>query len=459
MPWLHVLVSASVLIFCSSCRASQQPAMDWHQAERGFLADQIQLTFADRFFKAGESYFSPDDSRIIFQAVEKPAAGEAPDQFYAMFIADVVRDGAQGRIRGIENIRRISPEGSANTCGWFHPTDPNIVIFGCTIDPPAFEDVPAFERLGERYKWMFPHNMKVVRCQLDRPVDSKDALEVLAAHGKNYSAECALSPDGRHLVYCSLHGERGDLYVKDLQTGAVNRIVQSKGYDGGPFFSPDGKRICYRSDRRNQHYLQLFVADLAFNERGEIVGISREYQLTDDDVLVHWCPFWTDDGRRLVYSSSELGHTNYEIFIIDADPGNLRGSDGTIKYGTRRRRITHSDRADVLPAFSSDGKTMIWTSQRGPDGESQLWAADFVFDPDASIEPSESKPKRPSKPDENRVVIEDPDTGRVFIYDLSTHKLSEYSLQTHKSTEIKDQALIDRFMELYKAQQEAEEIN
>ncbi|MCI0631479.1 MAG: hypothetical protein L0Y44_12585 [Phycisphaerales bacterium] len=439
--------------------AAKQPAVDWLQAEQGILADQVQLTFADQFYKAGESYFSPDDSRIIFQAVEQPPAGEAADEFYAMFIADVVREGPQGRIRAIENIKRISPEGSANTCGWFHPTDPNVVIFGSTIDAPMFEDVPAFERLSERYKWMFPRNMKVVRCRLDRADGTSESLEVLAGDDKAYHAECVLSPNGRHLLYCSLEGERGDLYVKDLQTGAVNHIVKSKGYDGGPFFSPDGKRICYRSDRRNQHYLQLFVADLAFNERGEISGVGREYQLTDDDVLVHWCPYWTPDGRHLVYSSSELGHTNYEVYIIDADPGNLPGSDGAVKYGTRRRRITHSDRADVLPAFSHDGKTMIWTSQRGPDGESQLWAAQFVFDPDATIKPDEPKAAKPAKAEENRVVVEDPDTGRVFIYDLTTHILSEYSLQTHKLTEIKDKALIDRFMELYKAQQEAEQIN
>ena len=37
--------------------------------------------------------------------------------------------------------------------------------------------------------------------------------------------------------------------------------------------------------------------------------------------------------------------------------------------------------ADVLPAFSHDGRTMIWTGQRG-NGEksSQLWVATFDLD-------------------------------------------------------------------------------
>ncbi len=100
--------------------------INWQEAEAGILANQVQLTFADRFVKAGESYFSPDDSKVIFQAVELPPAGQAADPFYAMIVADVARDDA-GRITGIENYKRLSPPGSANTCGWFHPTDLNVV--------------------------------------------------------------------------------------------------------------------------------------------------------------------------------------------------------------------------------------------------------------------------------------------------------------------------------------------
>ncbi len=39
-------------------------AASWRQAEAGILANHVQLTFADRFYKAGEPYFSPDGNRI-----------------------------------------------------------------------------------------------------------------------------------------------------------------------------------------------------------------------------------------------------------------------------------------------------------------------------------------------------------------------------------------------------------
>jgi hypothetical protein len=354
---------------------------DWSTLESTALRNPVQLTFDDRFAKAGESYFSPDDAMVVFQAVEAPAPGETADDFYAMFVAEVVRD-AHGRVIALENERRISPPGSANTCGWFHPAEAGVVLFGSTIGPPTESAPPGYQRASGRYRWMFPPEMDIVQVSLATADGTAASLQRIIRNDEGYLAECSYSRDGRHLLYCSLETNEGDLYVKDRQSGNVSRIVSARGYDGGPFFSPDQKRICYRSDRRGNHELQLFVADLAFNEDGSIIGIEREYQLTDNG-HVNWCPFWLPDGRHLVYATSADGHHNYEIYLIDADPGTLPGSDGTIRYGTRPRRITQAPGADVLPAFTSDGRTMIWTSKRGAESTSQLWAAEFVIDPDA----------------------------------------------------------------------------
>jgi TolB protein len=365
----------------SPAPAEMSEADDWREAERGILENHVQLTFPDRFVKAGEAYFSPGDARIIFQAIEVPEAGREADEFYAMFVADLARD-RRGKITGLENIRRISPPGSANTCGWFDPIDPQRVFFGSTIVPPTTSHPPGYNRSTGRYRWMFPPEMRVVTVPLDRADGTSASLEVVVGGGNAYTAEDALNADGRLLVYCSLVSGGGDLFIKDLLTGRVTPVVERKGYDGGPFFSPQGRRICYRSDRRGDNLLQLFVADLAFDDQGQVTGMAREYQLTDDG-NVNWCPFWHPDGRHLVYSSSRLGHHNYEIFLIDADPGDLPGSTGSIKYGTDVRRVTHADGSDVLPVFNADGTLMMWTSRRGPEGSVQLWLADFVMDVDS----------------------------------------------------------------------------
>ena len=77
---------------------------DWNEP---FLTDYVQLTFAKSFHKAGEAYFSPDGEWVIFQAVEKPAEGQSPDEHYAMYVAKLkTQDGA---VTGLEKPILVSP--------------------------------------------------------------------------------------------------------------------------------------------------------------------------------------------------------------------------------------------------------------------------------------------------------------------------------------------------------------
>jgi hypothetical protein len=365
----------------------------WVEAEHGILRNHVQLTTGDRFHKAGEGYISPNMKHFVFQAVPVPPEGEEPQGFYNMYLADLAYD-RDGLVAGLKNIRRISPAGSANTCGWFDPNDEHLVYFCSTIEPPTASNPPGYNRDTGRYKWMFPPEMRIVKYDMRDPVGEADSLELVTGDTGAYQAENALSPDGRHAVYCNLHTGDGDLYVLDFETDRNVCVVCAKGYDGGPFFSPEGRRLCYRSDRYQNNLLQIFVADLEFDEDGGVIGMKREYQLTDNS-QVNWAPFWHPDGRHLIYTTSEMGHHNYEVFIIDADPGDLPGSNGSIRYGTKKRRVTHAARADVLPIFSPDGRWMTWTSQRGPTGRSQLWIAEFIMpiDPD----PARSGGYDPSK--------------------------------------------------------------
>lgn len=358
--------------------------LDWRSAEAGVLDHQTQLTFSDRFVKAGEAYFSPDATRVIFQAVEVPPAGAEPADFYAMFVADLVR-GDEPRWR-LENIRRVSPTGSANTCGWFHPTDPGKVIFGSTLGPPTASEPPGFQRGTNRYRWSFPPEMRVVEADLRTlptiPLGSGDdipasALRVLAGDGTAYTAECTLSGDGRTLLYCARGSNEGDLLVKDLASGAITPLVTAPGYDGGPFFSPDGDRLCYRSDRAGNNLLQVFVAELERGPDGRPSGVRREHAVTANSD-VNWCPYWHPGGKHLAYATSAVSHRNYEIFLVDA-ASDAKASPPQSRYGTNPRRITSADGADVLPAFDPTGTLFMWTSQRSPDRSSQIWIADFVM--------------------------------------------------------------------------------
>lgn len=419
MPRMIVAASCLVCSWLSASALAQPPGvaggggppvkLDWKSLEAPLLTNHIQLTHRDRngvggmspgFVKAGEAYFDHQSPPqwVIFQATVQPASGQEPDPFYGMFVAQIVRDGA-GKVTGLAEPIRVSPPDSANTCGWFHPTEPWRVLFGSTLTRPS-DDQPAGFQVGSRkYVWMFPREMDIVYRDVisihhvlhpgpngapgPRPEGWKGAVTRII-DTPNYDAECSWSRDGRYVLYAHVRDEptRGrpdaDLWVLDTKTGKSVALVTADGYDGGPFFSPDEKMICYRSDRKGDDLLQLFVAHIKFDADGVPTGIESEHQVTDDG-HVNWAPYWHPSGKFLVYGSSGVGHSNYEIFAVEVDTSRAPNQ-------LRKRRITFASGADVLPVFSDDGSLMLWTAQRGPviDGEtrpsSQLWLAEVASD-------------------------------------------------------------------------------
>ncbi|OAB63150.1 hypothetical protein AY599_22740 [Leptolyngbya valderiana BDU 20041] len=365
---------------------------DWRQAEAPILTNHRPLTSRDMFTRAGEAYFNPSSSMVIFQATPVPEEGAAPSPHYEMFVAPFDMS-ASGSIEGIRTPIRVSTGGSANTCGWFHPTQANIVLFGSTVEPPSADNVPGYQRGTGRYAWSFPTEMQIVSGSISSTIipaegdtdfhGLRPAVTDPVFEKPGYTAEASWSPDGRTILYAQVDEAKSDaagrpdadLWAYDTETGSHYPIVEASGYDGGPFFSPDGTKICYRSDRQGNNLLQLFVADLELNSDGVPVGVAKETQLTDNR-HVNWAPYWHPSGEFLVYASSEVSHRNYEVFAIWADPAR----------GTTPVRITQADGADVLPVFSPNGKYLMWTAQRGElaEGEqrpsSQLWIAEVDSD-------------------------------------------------------------------------------
>jgi hypothetical protein len=365
------------------------------ETEARFIVDPVQITDEKMFSRAGESYFSHDGKWIIFQGSPRDRFGSGPGgghANYGMYVAKLVFDDA-GAVTGMGEPIEVSPPGSANTCGWFFPGEPWRILFGSTLVEPTGEETAGYQRGSSRYRWAFPVEMEVVTrvvqeiyddyrtepkltTELDFLPEEYEARVMFAKPG-GYTAECALTPDGRHIVYCAVDPETGvgDIWIRDLQTDTEVLAVTADGYDGGPFFSPCGTRICYRSDRVGNNQLQLFVADLAFNENGSVTGIEREYQLTDNE-HVNWAPYWHPSGKMLVYASSEVSHMNYEVFAIETPE---RGAEDRGPGSYETRRITFADGFDGLPVFSNDGVHFMWTAQRGElhEGEdrpsSQIW--------------------------------------------------------------------------------------
>lgn len=326
-----------------------QPQGAWQKTEATHLKNVRQIT--SDFVRAGEGYFSPDGTKIIFQAEEK---GENP--FYQMFVMDLKTG----------QTRRVSTGVGKCTCGYFRPDGKKIIFSSSHSDPDARKHYAIERKQREeeraskkrrRYVWDFDPYMEIYEAnpdgsQLRRLTDSK-----------GYDAEASYSSDGKRIVFCSNRSgaKNLELYVMDADGTNVRQLTHAPNcYNGGPFFAPDGQRVIFRSDRKKPHHLQLYV-----------IGADgkNERALTDNENWVYWAPYWYKDGRHIIYTAADHSNPrarpNYDLYWMDIETA-------------KTTRLTHFPGADVLPVFSPDGRRVMWTSTRSPEGASQLFVADFV---------------------------------------------------------------------------------
>ena len=143
------------------------------------------------------------------------------------------------------------------------------------------------------------------------------------------------------LVYTStIRKERGDPPVSDVQ---LKRLTNTRGFNGTPALSRDGRALVYASDISGA--VELHLASLTS-------GVEHLQLTRDGGNNVQ--PAWSPDGQWIAYHSRKRGG----VWVIPATGGTAQvvadfGSD---------------------PAWSPDSRTIVFTSDAGGlAGQSNLW--------------------------------------------------------------------------------------
>ena len=348
MQLLSVLISA-ILSLPGVLRAG------WAGGETRFISNARQLIYEGK--RSGEGYFSKDGKTLIFQSER-----EDGNPFYQIYLLDLETG----------DIRRVSSGVGKTTCGFLRADGKEAIFASTHLDLKAMEKQRLeleFRASGKqrRYLWDYDESMDIFATELD----GGPARRLTDAAG--YDAEGSFSPDGRQIVFTSLRdafpseklspedrkrfatdpAHFGEIYLMNADGSDQRRLTDAPGYDGGPFFSPDGERIIWRRfDGMN--------ADIyTMKPDGSDVRRVTDFQ------SISWAPFYHPSDKYVIFTSNKLGFSNFELFLVDVD-------------GTREPiRVTFTDGFDGLPVFTPDGRKLSWASGRTEDGRPQIFIADW----------------------------------------------------------------------------------
>jgi Tol biopolymer transport system component len=308
-----------------------------------------ELTFGGQ---NAEAYFSSDGKRLIFQSTRPPYEC---DQMFTMNV-----DGS--------DVRLVSTGGGRTTCGYFYP-DGKHILYASTHESGAA--CPPRPDYSQGYVWAVYSSYRIYYA-----TDSGHIIKDLTPW-KGYNAEATMSGDGRKTVFTSSRDGDLDIYTMNSDGSDVRRLTHELGYDGGPFFSLDGRSIVYRAHHPSgadevMRYKSLLASDLVSPLEMDLYVMRADG--SDRRQVTHipgasFAPAFLPGNRRLIFSSNYQAPTTSEfgLYAVNTDESQLE-------------QITFTGGFNAFPMFSPDGNKLVFISNRNGKAphEINVFIADWV---------------------------------------------------------------------------------
>ncbi|HEV8336557.1 MAG TPA: hypothetical protein VGR67_09090 [Candidatus Polarisedimenticolia bacterium] len=194
------------------------------------------------------------------------------------------------------------------------------------------------------------------------------------------------SKDGARILFQSNRTGKWQIYVMNQDGSGEVQITQGEANNNFPDWSPDDSEIAFISDRDGNMEVYAMRAD-----GSALRNLSKSP--TQD---IH--PYWTPDGKKILFNSGRDGG-QLQIYEVNPDGTGLRrlatsededtcarvspagdrivylanlhtGSDDVMmrdRNGSNPKNVTHDPPADGWPAWTPDGRHIVFSSQRnGP---------------------------------------------------------------------------------------------
>ena len=320
---------------------------------------------------------------------------------------------------GWEARPAFSPDGKLLAFAWNGEEQDNFDVYLQPVDEPAplrltsnpaFDYGPVWSPDGHHIAFLraTPAGTEVIRMRVV-PGAREDKLHVARIVAADERSSLAWSPNGRFLAIVDRVPTASPrrIFLLDFETRKTQRLTTPAGeaWDGLPAFAPDGGSLAFVRGGPRRPLSDVHV--LRISENGEPRGEPR--RLTSDNVFVYGLD-WTADGRSIVFSSTRggvaalwrvsaeggepervpVGGNNAQWPSLSRSGGRLSYAEGWNDWNVWRvaapggpatdsaagpLKLTGSPATDQNPAFSPDGRMVVWSSVHS--GSHQLWLSNI----------------------------------------------------------------------------------
>ena len=299
----------------------------------------------------GESYWSPDSKRIIFQSTRD---GGQCDQEYVM--------NADG-----SGQHMVSTGKGATTCGYFL-SDNQHILYASTHEGNPSCPMPPDHTKG--YVWAVHPTFDIYMATLDGKIVKK------LTDTPGYDAEATVNFKTHKILYTSMASGDLEIWTMNEDGSGKKQITHAEGYDGGAVFSRDGTKMVWRAYRpdtpeKKAAYEALLKQNLTTPMKMELwlanADGSNAKQITNYG-CASFAPTFTPDGKKLLFASNKAkcDSSLFELYLINLD-------------GSGLEQVTDYGKFTSFPEFSPDGKKLIFSSsyQSKSNYEFNLFTVDW----------------------------------------------------------------------------------
>src|SRR5271169_6693125 len=165
------------------------------------------------------------------------------------------------------------------------------------------------------------------------------------------------SPEGKTVAFVSNLSGRNNLWLVPSEGGWPMQLTVSNERQTNPAWSPDGKWIAYMSDYDGDEQWDIFLVS---PKSGQVVNVTNTREIAEQS------PAWSPDGRYLAYMVKPRTSSVFEIDVYDTVLRDVRHlTTGTAK-----------DRMNVDPFWSADGKFIVYTQDQSKGTDSNIFLLD-----------------------------------------------------------------------------------